>query len=61
MKGLKRIADLSKTQRVSLYYSFEKDTVYDKPGDGRYYVTDLINENAPDDIKDAVNRYCIYN
>ena len=57
MKGLKRIAELSKIQIVPLYYSFEKDTVYDKPGDGRFYVTDLIRDNEPQDIVDAVNRW----
>lgn len=61
MKNLKRIAELTKQidQKdrctwVKLYYSIEKQAVYDRPGDGRLYVTDLINVNTPKDVQDAV-------
>ena len=61
MKNLKRIAELTKSivQKdrstwVNLYYSIEKHTVYDRPGDGRLYVCDLINVNTPKDVQEAV-------
>lgn len=61
MKNLKRISELTKNivQKdrytwVKLYYSIEDKAVYDRPGDGRFYVTDLISENTPKDVQDAV-------
>ena len=55
MKGLKQVSNLSKTGKVSLYYSFASDTVYTEPGEGRCHVTELINENTPQDIENFVN------
>lgn len=56
MKGLKKLSNLSKTKRVSLYYDIKNDTVFSEPGNGRFYLTDLINYNSPKDIEKTVER-----
>lgn len=62
MKNLDRIAELSKrinqkdkTTWIKLYYNIEKKAVYDRPGKDRFFVCDLIRDNSPEDIKEAVN------
>lgn len=58
MKGLKHVANLSKTNnRLPLYYSFTTDTVYTESGKKRFFVTYLINENTTDDIKHCIERW----
>ena len=57
MKGLEKIALATKIEKVSLYYSFETDTVYSETGENRYYVTDLIRENTPHDIETCVETW----
>lgn len=58
MKGLKKVADATKNCcRVSLYYDLDKKTVYTQSGEGRYFVTWLINENTPADIQKVVERW----
>lgn len=62
MKNLKKVAEETKkitgwSNRIPLFYDIEKDAVYTKSGTNRYHITDLIRENTPKDIKDAVNRY----
>lgn len=61
MKNLDRIAKLThgivqkdRSTWVKLYYSIEKRTVYDRPGEGRFYVTDLINVHTPKDVQETV-------
>lgn len=58
MKNLKKISELSKKVKVSLYYSPKENAVYDEPGQGRFYLTDLIRENTPEKIKKTVE-YCM--
>ena len=62
MKNLEKIARLTqninqkdRSTWVKLYYSIEKHTVYDRPGDGRFFVCDLISENKPEDVQEAVD------
>lgn len=61
MKNIKAVA--AKTQTINplhpipLYYSIEKKTVYTTPGEGRSFVTNLINPNEPGDIEEIVNRW----
>ena len=67
MKGLKALSDKSKKacvgnsipigQWIPVYYDIKKDTVYDKPGVGRYQVTSLIRDNTPEEIEQAVERF----
>ena len=54
MKGLKKLSELSKIEKVPLYYSISNDTVYNESGDGRYHLTDLINYNTPKEIEKTV-------
>ena len=67
MKGLKALSEKSKKacvgtsipigEWIPVYYDIHKDTVYDKPGVGRFQVTSLIRDNSPEDIKQAVERF----
>lgn len=61
MKGLKAAAMATKginwDNRIPLYYSIEKQTVYTKDRKDRYFVTWLINECTEKDIEKAVNRW----
>lgn len=61
MKGLKAVAMATKginwDNRIPLYYSIEKQTVYTKDRKDRYFVTWLINECTEKDIEKAVNRW----
>lgn len=61
MKGLKTVA--KKTQNaiynnrstwVSLFYNISEDKVYTAAGDGRFYMTDLINPCTEKDVEKAV-------
>ena len=61
MKNLKTIA--AKTQKITprtplpLYYSITKKEAYTNPGAGRFFVTNLINPNQPEDIKEVIDRW----
>lgn len=57
MRNVKRIAEISKTKRVSLFYSPKEDAVFNSPGEGRFYLTDLIRANTEAEIKDTVKRF----
>ena len=67
MKGLKALSEKSKKACVGetipigawipVYYDIHKDTVYDKPGVGRFQLTSLIRYNTPEEIKQAVEKY----
>lgn len=62
MKGLKEVALATRGTvqgmiEIPLYYSIREDKVYTSDGDGRYYVTNLINPNTEEDIKRAVRRW----
>ena len=62
MKGLKEVALATRGTvqgmvEIPLYYSIREDKVYTSDGDGRYFVTNLINPNTEEDIKRAVRRW----
>ena len=65
IKGAERVAELThrpedpavKNILTPLYYSEETGTVYAEPGPGRQHVTDLINSQSADYIRDVVNRW----
>lgn len=57
MKNLDIVAAESRNGWAPLYYSIREQAVYTEPGEGRYYVTDLIRENTEQEIKQAVMRY----
>lgn len=61
MKNLKQVSKASQNINsrdrltwLTLFYSYEKDSVYTTSGQGRYKVTDLINPNTEKDIQDIV-------
>ena len=61
MKGLKALSDKTKnvfvndrSSWITLYYSIAKDTVYTKDGEGRFFMTYLINPCTPKDIEKTV-------
>ncbi len=55
MKNLKKLSKMSKKGKVSLYYSSREKAVFDAPGEGRFYLTDLIRENTPEEIRKTVD------
>lgn len=64
MKGLKEAAKKSKNIRqrntnswLPVYFSFKTNTVYTTAGEERYFVTKLIRENTPEEIKEAVENW----
>lgn len=64
MKGLKETAKKSKAIRqrdisswLPIYYNFKTDTVYTSEGEGRHFVTKLIRENTPEEIKETIERW----
>ena len=61
MRNLNAVAtetrEIRRGDRMSLYYSIANDAVYTTPAQGRYYVTDLLRPNTPEEIKTAVNRW----
>ena len=62
MKGLKAIAKKSQniTSRqtwMPLYYSISEQKAYTTDGNGRQFVTYLINPNTEKDIENAITRW----
>lgn len=57
MKNVNKVVEQSKRGHTPLYYSIREDAVYTEPGDGRYYLTDLIRENTAEEIKHTVMRF----
>ena len=64
MKGLKTIAkksqSIQQTDRsnwIKIYYDFDTNTVSTRQTDNNCYVTQLINPNTEDDIKEAIERW----
>ena len=56
-KKTKRIKSTDRSTWISLYYSISDKAAYTEDGVGRYFVTNLINENSPKDIQDAISRW----
>ena len=64
MRGLSEVSKKSQSivQRdretwVPVYYSIQKDSVSTTEGEDRYYVTDLIRPNSPEEIRETVERW----
>ena len=55
IKNLPEVAGRS-AWGVKLYYSLEENAVYTEDGKGRWYVTEFIRKNTPEEIEQAVNR-----
>ena len=62
MKNVKRIVELTnrinqkdKSTWVTLYYSFDTDSVYSKPREGAYRVCELINPHTEKDVIDTID------
>lgn len=45
---------------VPLYYSIKEDAVYSEDGEGRFYLTDLIRHNEPEEIEQTVRKFLSY-
>ena len=57
VKKSQNIIQTDRSTWVRLYYSPTKDTVYTSEGEGRFHVTNLINPNTEEDIKEVVERW----
>ena len=61
IKNAAKIAELSQYitpfNRMPLYINMNTKAVYNKPGRGRTYITDLINPNTEEDIVKLVKRW----
>ena len=54
MKNLKEAAERSKKGRTPIYYSYKDQAIYFEKGPGKFYVTDLIRENTPEEIEHTI-------
>lgn len=62
---MKNVAELAKKTEsikckdmktwIPLYYSIREDAVFSDPGEGRYKLCNLINQNTGQDIIETVN------
>lgn len=59
MKNLETLARISAHRVTPLYYSPAEDAVYTEPGSGRWYLTDLIRKNSPQEIENTVRRFMV--
>lgn len=59
MKNIEMVARISEHRITPLYYSPAEDAVYTEPGAGRWYLTDLIRKNSPQEIEDTVHRFMV--
>lgn len=59
MKNLETLARISAHRVTPLYYSPAEDAVYTEPGAGRWYLTDLIRKNSPQEIENTVRRFMV--
>lgn len=64
MIGLKQLADATKniiqkdkSTWIPLYYSVVEDSVYMNPGDGRYFLTNLLNECTEEEVEESVHYF----
>lgn len=57
MKNTETVARISEHRITPLYYSPAENAVYTEPGAGRWYLTDLIRKNSPQEIEDTVRRF----
>ncbi len=64
MKGLNEISEATKqinqrdrTTWLDLYYSIKDDTAYTTAGEGRFFITKLINYNQPQDIHYIIDKF----
>ena len=62
MKGLKKLSKMTesiiqkdRSTWIPLYYSIREDTVFASEGEGRFFITTLINKNSPKDIEETVH------
>lgn len=57
MKNLSALSEMTKHGITPLYYSIKHDAVFPDPGDDRWYLTDLINYNSEEQIRQTVIRF----
>lgn len=59
MKNIEMVAKASEHGITPLYYSPAEDAVFTEPGAGRWYLTDLIRKNSPQEIENTVRRFMV--
>ena len=59
MKNIETVARQSEHGITPLYYSPAEDAVYTEPGAGRWYLTDLIRKNSPQEIENTVRHFMV--
>lgn len=59
MENLKKVAEASKNG-CKLYYSIRENAVFTTEGEGRYFLTELIRENTPEEIQKTVYKFMRY-
>lgn len=57
MKGLKAVANKTKSGRTELYYSIKENKAYTESGDGRHFLTILLTPHTPKMIEDTVHQF----
>lgn len=57
MKNTEKLAEQSRRRVTPLYYSAAEDAVYSEPGDRRWFLTELIRYNTPEEIERTVRRF----
>jgi hypothetical protein len=55
MKNIQTVVKATQKGRTPLYYSPSTDTVYTEAGEGRFYLTDLLQPHTPDQVEETVN------
>lgn len=60
MRNVKTVIKATQEGRTPLYYNPTTDTVFTKPGAGRYHLTDLLRPHTEDQIRQTVKHFMAY-
>ena len=60
MRNIKTVIKATQEGRTPLYYNPTTDTVFTKPGAGRYHLTDLLRPHTEDQIRQTVKHFMAY-
>jgi len=60
MRNIQTVIKATQKGKTPLYYNPSTDTVYTKPGEGRYHLTDLLIPHDADMIKKTVKQFMAY-
>lgn len=59
MNNTKQVSEAS-ANGCKLYYSIREDAVYTQPGEGRWFLTELIRKNTEEEIVNTVRKFMRY-